>query len=218
MPSVWPPPKRWLLPPTTPMTTRSSTTTSTLLPEMVASKRVFPQNPPHSLPTKSSITSSSFTMPTKSLLTRWPNTPNPRTSSSVTKLTDGKPSTLTDTILMPSRKPSPLPRPTTTESLSSSSATPSSERVWKKPREPTLLTEKPVSHTLTEPRRTLDSLKVRSGSFPKELVTSSAMSKRRTRTLTTNGNPPTLPGRKPTPTSPSNWRTPLPTTPCLPKR
>merc|ERR1712071_393450 len=111
---------------------------------------------------------------------------------------------------MLSKKLLPLPRPPTTESLSSSSATPSSEREWKKPKEPTLPTEKLVSHTLTEPRRTLASPKVRSGTSLRELVTSSRTSKPRTRPLTTIGNPPTPHGLKPTLTLPSNWKTPKP--------
>mmetsp|Transcript_13216 Transcript_13216/g.27335 ORF Transcript_13216/g.27335 Transcript_13216/m.27335 type:complete len:201 (-) Transcript_13216:1047-1649(-) len=197
------------------MNTRSSTTTSTLLPEMVASKRVSPPNPLLLPLTRSLTTLLSCTTPTKSLLTRWPNTLNPKTSSSVMMLTDGKPSKLTDTTSMPLRKPSPPPRPTTTENPSSSSATPSSERAWKKPREPTLLTEKPVSHTLKTPRRTLASLRERAGSSLKELVITSRMSNPRTRVSTTNGKTPTRPGPPPTPSLPSNWKTPLLTTPCL---
>mmetsp|Transcript_18727 Transcript_18727/g.25964 ORF Transcript_18727/g.25964 Transcript_18727/m.25964 type:complete len:207 (-) Transcript_18727:964-1584(-) len=125
--------------------------------------------------------------------------------------------TLMVTILTPLRKPSRPPRPPTTESPSSLSATPSLVRVWKKPREPTPLTEKPVSHTLKRPRRTLAFPKERAGTFLKEPVITTRVSKRRTRPPTMNGKRPSPPGRRPTLNLPSNSMTPSTTMSCPPK-
>mmetsp|Transcript_4707 Transcript_4707/g.9942 ORF Transcript_4707/g.9942 Transcript_4707/m.9942 type:complete len:200 (+) Transcript_4707:714-1313(+) len=199
------------------MSTRSSTTTSSLLLEMDASKRESPLNPLASLPTRSLTTLLSFTTPTKSPSTRWPNTPNLRTSLSVMRRTDGRLTKLMDMTLQLLRRPSPLPRPPTTESPSSLSATPSSEREWKRLREPTLPTERPVFLTSTRlvppsafPRK--------SGLFLRELATSSRVSKRRTPRSTLIGKPPTPHGRRPTPKRLLSLRPPSTTTLCLLRR
>merc|ERR1712127_681363 len=120
---------------------------STLLLEMDVSRREFPLRLLHSLLTRSSIPSSSCTTQTRLPSTRWLSTLSPRISLSVTRLTDGKYMTLMDMTLMLLTRLSLLLRLPTTESPSSSSVTPSSERVWKRLREPTLLTERLEYHT-----------------------------------------------------------------------
>merc|ERR1712087_169026 len=144
-----------------------------------------------------------FTMLTKLLLTRWLNTPNLRTFLRDTRLTDGKFMTLMDMTLNLLRPPSKLPRTATTESPSSSNATPLLEREWKKLREPTLLTERLVFHTLRRPSLTLESLREKAGTFLREHVTTSRMSRPRTRPPTTNGKLPSQPGLRPTQNLPS---------------
>mmetsp|Transcript_4139 Transcript_4139/g.5662 ORF Transcript_4139/g.5662 Transcript_4139/m.5662 type:complete len:314 (+) Transcript_4139:802-1743(+) len=132
--------------------------------------------------------------------------------------TDGRRTILMDMTSMLSRPPSVLQRPVTTASPSSSSATPSSEREWKRLREPTLPTERLVSLTLTRPRSTLAFLRERSGMCPQRPATSLLMSKRRTRPSTMTGKQLTPTGSPPTRILPPNLRMLLTTTPRLPKK
>merc|ERR1712127_986113 len=88
------------------------------------------------------------------------------------------------------------------------------ERVWKRLREPTPLTERPEYHTLTTPRRILVFQRERNGSFPREPVISSREFKKRTLPPTMHGKKLTLHGPRPTVTWPRSLKPPSLTRPC----